>query len=144
MRKFSLLFMAVLLLAALFSVPAQGAGGAWSATWTLTQATDNQASAAIALPGSASIGGPVTTLWVTLGSAITSSTTTIRCSPDGGTTYFPFYGFNNGTNVVDGTTAAATTAVMFQVPGDVSACTHIKVYFGTAQAADETGTIYGR
>jgi len=144
MRKYALLFLAALLLMAGAVIPAYAAGGAWSATWTLTQATDNQASAAIALPGSASIGGPVKTMWVTLGSAITSSTTTIQCSPDGGTTYYPFYAYHNNTNIIGGTTAAAVTAVMFQVAGDVSACTHVKVYFGTAQAADETGTIYGR
>ena len=144
MKKFGLLVLAVLF-AALISVPAQAAGVVWSATATLTQATDNQTTAAVALPGTASMAAaPIKTMWVALGSAITSSTTTVKCSPDGGTTYYPFYAFNNGTNVIQGNTAAATTSVMYQVPGDVSVCTHVKVYFGTAQAADETVYLYGK
>ena len=144
MKKFGLLILAVLLAAFVYT-PAYAVGGAWSGTASLVQATDNQLTTAATLPNAAAIRGePVRTLWVANASAITSSTMEVRCSPNGGTTYYPFYTFNNGTNVIVGTTAAATTSVMFQVPGDVSACTHIKVYFGTAQAANETVKLYGR
>jgi hypothetical protein len=125
---------------------AYSAGGAGLiGTAVLTQATDNQTTAAVAMPSAAtSIGGPVTKLWLNNTSTITSSTMALYCSPDGGTTYYPFYTYINGTNVVAATTAAATTAVLWEVPGDVSVCTHVKVYFGTAQAANENVAIYGR
>ncbi len=147
MKRFSLCMLGALLLLAAAVVPmAYSAGGAGLiGTAVLTQATDNQTTAAVAMPSAAtSIGGPVTKMWIANASAITSSTMALRCSPDGGTTYYPFYTFNNGTNVIAATTAAATTSVLWEVPGDVSVCTHVKVYFGSAQAANESVYIYGR
>jgi hypothetical protein len=147
MRRSILGFLGLILVIAAAFVPAvHSAGGAsLLGTAVLTQAVDNTLTSAVALPSAAtSIGGPITKLWVANATTITSSTMSIRCSPDGGTTYYPFYTYANGTNVVAATTAAATTAVMWEVPGDVSVCTHVKVLFGTAQAADEDVYIYGR
>lgn len=147
MKRFSLCMLGALLLLAAALVPlAHSAGGAaLLGTAVLTQATDNTLTSAVALPSAGtSIGGPITKLWVANASAITSSTMAVRCSPDGGTTYYPFYTYINGTNVVAATTAAATTSVLWEVPGDASVCTHVKVLFGTAQAANEDVYIYGR
>lgn len=121
--------------------------GPWRATAVITGGvvTDNTSSAAVQLPTAASIyGKQVKTLWVKVPASMTSSTFYVTVAgPDAPTTFKPFYAYNNGTNIINGVTAGSTGDFIFQVPGDVSAFTAVKVTCGTGQAANHTFVIYG-
>jgi hypothetical protein len=144
-KRFAVLAYVALLAGLLVGVAHSGSAPSLIGTAVLTLGGDNVTTSAVAMPSAtAAIGGPITKIWLNNTSTITSSTMAVHCSPNGGSNYFPFYTYANGTNVIAATTAAATTAVLWEVPGDVSVCTHIKVIFGSAQGANESVNIYGR
>jgi len=139
MRKSFALF--TLLLAVLVAAPAMAAP--WVGTATLTQATDNQVTAAVALPGTAAIKGPISTLSLYV-PTIDSSTVYLQVSGDGGTTYADLRFFNNGTNMVLGSSAAGTGGFIMNFPGvDFRNFTHIKVKCGSAQTTNRTFKLFG-
>ncbi len=133
MRKYAILFLAVLL-AAICAVPAL-AGNPYVATATLAYATDNAVTPAVAIPKAA------TKLAVYV-PTIESSTVGIQVSGDGGTTYADYRSFNNGTNMVFTSSAAGTGGFIMYVPGDIGAFTHLKVKCGTGQTADRVFKLF--
>ncbi len=135
MKKYAILFLA-LLLAVVCSAPAN-AGNPWSTTAVLTGGvvTDNTHSAAVTLPKNVTrIGIVVPTL--------TSAAVNLEVSNDG-TTYYNLYCQDNGTNSILWSTAASTGVYAVVVPCEMYLWKYLKVETGAAQAADRTFTIYG-
>jgi len=134
MKRYALLFLAVLLLAVGTGLPAF-AGNPYVASAVLTQATDNTTSAAVAIPkGAKSLAVYVPT--------IDSSTVYLQVSGDGGTTYADYRSTPNGTNMILTGPASGTGALTFDVPGGIGAFTHIKVKCGTAQTTNRTFKLF--
>lgn len=141
---FALLLVAALLCAGpLIPAPAEAAT-LDNAVITGGVGTDNTLSTAVALPrGGATVGrSPVRRIAIQF-PTLTSSVVKLQVSMDAGTTYKPLLCFNNGTNSVLASTAAATGNVIWEVPCDMSLYDHVKVECATAQAADRTFGIVG-
>lgn len=136
MRKYALLFLAVLLLAAGAVVPAIAGNPTLIGTATIDNPTDNQTSSAVALPKNIS----KVVLYVP---TLTSSAISLKVSSNSGTTYDDLFCFNNGTNTILWSTAADTGGYYVEVPCDMYPYTHMKVYAGSAQAADRAIIVYG-
>lgn len=136
MRKYALLFLAALLLAAGVVAPAFAGNPTLIGTATIDNPTDNQTSSALALPKNISR----IVLYVP---TITSSTISLLVSSNNGTTYDDLFCFSNGTNTVLWSTAAGTGGMYVEVPCDMYPYTHLKVYAGSAQAADRAIVVYG-
>ncbi|MDA8120985.1 MAG: hypothetical protein M0Z38_00270 [Deltaproteobacteria bacterium] len=134
MKKYALLFLAVLLLAAGAVIPAL-AGNPSVATATLAYATDNTVTPAVAIPKA------VTHLAVYV-PTIESSTVYLQVSGDGGTTYADYRSTPNGTNMILTGPAAGTGGYTFDVPGGIGAFTHVKVKCGTGQTADRAFKLF--
>jgi len=140
MKKF--LVLVTLLLAVMIGGQAQAAGP-WTATATLAYATDNQVTPAVALPGSNILGSRLSTIALYV-PTIESSTVYLQVSGDGGTTYADLRFFNNGTNMVLGSSAAGTGGFIMTFPGvDFRNFTHVKVKCGTGQTADRAFKLFG-
>ena len=137
MKKYALLSLAVLLLAAGVFTPAF-AGNPWTGTALITGGVvaDNTTSAAVAIPKAVKY----LSVYVP---TITSSTVYLQVSGDGGTTYADYRSTPNGTNMILTGPAAGTGGYIFDVPGGIGAFTHLKVKCGTAQAADRTFKLFG-
>jgi hypothetical protein len=147
MRKNALSFLmlfVVALVGAFALVPAAIAGPAWTGTATITVATDNVLSPAVALPSASGMMGktPIKKIALKI-PTITSSTVKFQVSADGGTTYAALWCFSNGTNTILWNTAAGTGGEIVEVPCDFTPYTHLKVECGTAQAGNRTFTLYG-
>lgn len=136
MRKYALLFMSFLLLAAGVLVPAFAGNPSLIGTATITVATDNQTSNVLALPKNVSKVG----LYIP---TIESSTISLKVSSNSGTTYDDLFCFNNGTNTVLWSTAAGTGGMYVEVPCDMYLYTHMKVYAGTGQTSNRAVVVYG-
>lgn len=134
MRKYALLFLAFLLLAAGVVVPAF-AGNPYVATATLAFATDNAVTPAVAIPKAAKY----LAVYVP---TIETSTVFLQVSGDGGTTYADYRSTPNGTNMILTGPASGTGALTFDVPGGIGAFTHVKVKCGTGQTADRVFKLF--
>lgn len=133
MKKYALLFLAVLL-AAVMAIPAF-AGNPYVATATLAYATDNVTTPAVAIPKAAKY----LAVYVP---TIETSTVFLQVSGDGGTTYADYRSTPNGTNMILTGPASGTGALTFDVPGGIGAFTHIKVKCGTGQTADRVFKLF--
>jgi len=136
MKKYALLFLSFLLLAAGAAIPAF-AGNPWvdNTTAKITIATDNTLSAAIALPrdvGKIAIYVPT----------ITSAAVSLVVSSDG-VTYDDLFCEENGTNTIVWSTAAGTGGMIVEVPCNMYLYKYAKVKVGAGQAADRYFGIYG-
>lgn len=136
MKKYALLVLAALLLAAGVLVPAFAGNPSVIGTATITVATDNQTSNALALPKNIS----KVVLYVP---TLTSATVSLLVSSNSGTTYDDLFCFNNGTNTVLWSTAAGTGGMYVEVPCDMYPYTHMKVYAGAGQASNRAIIVYG-
>lgn len=138
MRKYALLFLAVLLLAAGVVIPAVAGNPSLIGTSTITGGvvTDNQTGSALAMPKNIS----KVVLYVP---TLTSAAISLKVSSNSGTTYDDLFCFNNGTNTILWATAAGTGGMYVEVPCDVYPYTHMKVYAGAGQAADRAIIVYG-
>ena len=137
MRKYALLFLAVLLLAAALVVPAF-AGNPWcdnTALITGGVVTDNTLSTAVALPKNVSKIG----IFVP---SITSAAISLKVSPDG-VNYDDLFCMQNGTNTILWSTAAGTGGMFVEVPCNMFLWKYAKVLSGAAQAADHYFQICG-
>jgi hypothetical protein len=136
MRKYALLIMAALLLAAGTLLPAFAGNPSLIGTSTIDNPTDNQTGSALALPKNIS----KVVLYIP---TMTSSAVSLKVSSDSGTTYDDLFCFNNGTNTILWATAADTGGQYVEVPCDMYPYTHMKVYAGSAQGADRAIIVYG-
>lgn len=137
MRKFALLLVALLALAVMVGGAAFAGEPDFVQTSLMTggAVTDNTHSVGVRLPRG------ITSLTV-IAPTITSATLALEVSADN-STYYTLLSYNNGTNIIAATTAAGTTAKVFEVPGNFGAWRYVRVVAGAAQAADRTFTFYG-
>jgi hypothetical protein len=134
MRKYVLFFLAVLLLAAGVFTPAF-AGNPSVSTALLTQATDQNYSAAVAIPKAATrVALYVPTVETTIVSLVVSG--------DGGTTYVPLRSIPNGTNMILTSGASGTGGYIMDIPGGVGAYTHVKVYCASVQTSNRSFKLF--
>jgi hypothetical protein len=137
MKKTSVFLLAALLLACAFVafVSPAFAGNPYVATALLTQSVDQNNSAAVAIPKSATkIAVYVPTVETTIVSLLVSG--------DGGTTYAALRSIPNGTNLVLTSGASGTGGYIMDIPGGVGAYTHVKVYCASVQTSNRSFKLF--
>ena len=133
MRKTPILLLAVLLSA--FLLTPAFAGNPYVATALLTQSVDQNNSAAVAIPKSATrVALYVPTVETTIVSLLVSG--------DGGTTYVALRSIPNGTNLVLTSGASGTGGYVMDIPGGVGAYTHMKVYCASVQTSNRSFKLF--
>jgi hypothetical protein len=136
MRKYFHSLVLALFLAVAFLGVALAGNPTLIGTAVVTVATDNDTSAALALPKNIS----KVVLYVP---TIDSATVSLQVSANSGTTYDDLFCFNNGTNTVLWSTAAGTGGMYVEVPCDMYPYTHLKVQTGAGQTSDRSFVVYG-
>jgi hypothetical protein len=134
MRKYVLLFLAGLLLAAGVAVPAF-AGNPAVATALLTQSVDQNYSAAVAIPKAA-------TRMALYVPTVETTIVSLYVSGDGGTTYTALRSIPNGTNMILTAGASGTGGYTMDIPGGVGAYTHVKVYCASVQTSNRSFILF--